>query len=345
MVLKEFWKQATDIAETRGWDIKTWSRLIGLEQRMLESMVSGDYPDDEEALAELVRMTETVPADAKDELFHFKSPVVIASCIHKGGSGKTTCSIALADELADRGYNVLLIDSDSQMDATSTILGDGELPKKNLFNALSCGTDVREQICETRFPRLDIVPSTTKMGSADSMLMSQATLGIHPELTFRAILEELVKENYYDFVFVDMDKTVGFLNKTILAGCSHLLMTAECSIYHMSGVAAMVARYEEIKETINPDLDFLGVVFNKVTKRKSIVSQAVEDFDASLPGKRFNTLVRMDANVEKAQWANTTLRDFSPSANARKDFSDVADELLERIAPLNVSEIAKGGRS
>lgn len=324
------------------WDAKDWSRQIMVNQRILEDFIGGADEMDEDQLAYLEKLTKEAIAEPRPKLLRFDSPIIIGSCIHKGGSGKTTCSVALADELAILGYNVLFIDSDSQMDATSTLLPDGG-DGKELFNALALTSDIRSQICETKYDRLDIVPSSARMSSIEAMLMSQAQgHGIHPEQAFKVIMKGVCEENYYDFVFVDMDKTVGYLNRTILNGCTHLLMTSECSFYNMSGVAALMGLFDDIRATTNPELELLGVVFNKVSGRKAIVRKTISDFDESLPGKRFASLVRMDTNVEKAQWENVTLRVYSRTCNARKDFLGVMEELLVRISEKATPASRKG---
>lgn len=314
------------------WDAKEWSRQVMVNQRIIETFMASKDAMNEEQLEYLAKLTDDAAKEPREKLLRFPEPIVVGSCIHKGGSGKTTCSVALADELAFLGYNVLFIDSDSQMDATSTLLPDGG-GERELFNALALNRDIRSQICETSYDRLDIVPSSARMSSIEAMLMSQAQGGtFHPDQSFRNIMKDVIKDNYYDFVFVDMDKTVGYLNRTILNGCTYLLMTSECSFYNISGVAALMGLYNDIKASTNPSLELLGVVFNKVAGRKAIVKKTIQDFDESLPGVRFSAYVRMDANVEKAQWENLTLREYNRSCNARKDFLQVMDEFLVRVS-------------
>lgn len=273
------------------------------------------------------------------KLLRFSSPIIIGVCIHKGGSGKTTCSIGIADELASRGYNVLLIDSDSQMDATTTILPGVDTSQKSLFPAIAMSGDIREQIYTTDETTLDIVPSSTRMASVETLLVSQSASGIQSERVFSNILKGVREDGYYDFVIIDMDKNIGVLNRSILTGCTHLLMVSEASLYNLSGFSVMHEQYESVCKTTNPDLSLLGVVLNKVMARKSIVNETMALFDESFPGVRFEHFIRQDAAVEKAQWNNISLRKYNKRSNAWRDIVAVTDELLCRIekSPLVIS--------
>ena len=330
--MKNYYEKALNLRDEYGWDNKDWARHTGIRQSYLEAIANGSAPEDKDVLKELIQSTMYSKFKGMPKMARFSSPVVLAISIHKGGSGKTTCAVGIADDLASRGYNVLLIDSDSQMDATSTLLPGVDTSTKSLFASLAVGSDVRPQIFETNYDRLDIVPSSTRMASAEAMLMSQATSGIKSDYTFRAILEGVRNDNYYDFIIVDMDKTIGSLNRSILTGCTHLLMVAEASLYHLSGFAVMKEQFDVIKDTTNPDLELLGVVFNKVSARKSIVSEMESTFDENLPGFRFKSYIRNDASVEKAQWNNLPLRVYNKRSNAWKDIMAVTDEIIERLS-------------
>lgn len=333
---KDFYNPALALKDQYGWDTKEWARRTGIVQRILESVENGKYPDDEEILDMLVSATKDGRKVKTSNLLRFKAPVVIGACLHKGGSGKTTCLVNIADDLSNRGYNVLFIDSDGQMNATSTLLPGETKPAYNLFSAISSEADIRGFIQETEHERLDIVPGSTRMGSAEAVLNSQSPHGITPDMVFKTILAEAIEENYYDFILVDMDKMVGTLNRSILTGCTHMLVVSECASYSSDGISDVYSFYNQVKATSNPDLSFLGILLNKVVPRKKVVKVMMENLDEIFPGKRFNTYIRMDANVEQSQWEGQTLREYNSRSNAWKDISAVTDELIERVKPLAV---------
>ena len=64
----------------------------------------------------------------------------------KGGVGKTTLTTVIAEELANAGYSVLMLDLDSQTDLTDINLSQNE--DSNLFDLLTGQKALEEVIIE-----------------------------------------------------------------------------------------------------------------------------------------------------------------------------------------------------
>ena len=226
---------------------------------------------------------------------------------------------------------MLVIDSDSQMDATYNLLGTRDDLEHDLFNALSAGADIRAQIVQTPYDRLDLVPSGIQMAAAESMISVREHEGADALSLFRNCTEQLAAENYYDFVFVDMDKTIGKLNETILNGCTHILMVAECAVFHVKGIGVMMNRYDSVKTKGNPELKLLGVILNKVPPKKAIAGIVYDVLDEIQPGLRFQASIREDDTVVKSQWNREILSEQGRLSRARRDMEGVTKEFLTRI--------------
>ena len=329
--MENFYQEALDLKIAYSWDNKEWSRRTGIRQDILAAVEAGSEPDDQDLLQMLVKETKHGKDKDTSALKRYRKPNIIAVSLHKGGSGKTTVTLNLAGSLAAMGYNVLIIDSDSQMDATSNLLGTRDNQDLNLFNAISDGTDIRTQIIMTAIPRLDLVPSSINMATMESLISVQLHQGLDALSLFRNCTKQLVEDNYYDFVFVDMDKTIGKLNETILNGCTHLLMVAECAVFHVKGIGVMSTQYNRVKASGNPELKLLGVILNKVPRKKDIVQVVNGVLDEMQPGLRFRASVREDDNVVQSQWNQALISDQNSRCRASRDMEKVTKEFLTRI--------------
>ena len=332
--MDNYYQEALDLKISYGWDNKEWARRTGLRQDLLAAVESGAAEQDRELLRLLLQETRSGRSRDTGRLRRYVRPNIVGVALHKGGGGKTTVTLNLAGNLAAMGYNVLVIDSDSQMDATGNLLGTRDIQDRNLFLALSAGTDIRDQIVRTSRPRLDLVPSSLRMASMESQLSVRLREGEDVSALFRGCVKPLADENYYDFVFVDMDKTIGLLNESILGGCTHLLMAAECAMYHVKGIGVMLSQYDRVRDGGTPDLKLLGVILNKVpvkSSKKELITIVNGVLDELRPGLRFRSYIREDDHVVQSQWDRTLLCETNRRCRAARDMEKVTEEFLTRI--------------
>ena len=64
---------------------------------------------------------------------------------------------------------------------------------------------------------------------------------------------------------------------------------------------------------------------------KKVAKEAMEIIEEIFPGKTFQSYVRNDAVVEKAQWNQVAIADFSKNADAARQIRNITQEILERI--------------
>ena len=97
---------------------------------------------------------------------------IIALANQKGGVGKTTTSMNLAASLATLEKRVLLIDADSQANASSGLGVDLSKVDCSIYECLINGTDIREAIYTTDIDRLDIIPSNINLVGAEVEMLN-----------------------------------------------------------------------------------------------------------------------------------------------------------------------------
>lgn len=329
--------------DKRGWDNKDWHRATGIDQRVLEAIDAGLIDmslDSNEGLANII--LQSTKKNKLPDLLRFDEPQVISFGIHKGGAGKTTISVNLGCELGRRGYNVLLIDADSQTDCTTTVMpkeseeakkeDDSYTKKIERMNLFACLTakgddlDIRKHILETPYDGLDFVAATTDLSRMDVMLSGMD----FRETIFQQALEGVMSENYYDFIIVDMDKNINLFNTTILCGCEYVVMPSEAEFYNLKGAIVYGEQIEKVQK-YNKKLKLLGIVFNKVNTRKIAVDVSRETMQDMFGDKVFENFVRVDANVGNSQLDCTPLLVYNRSSRAAHEIRAVTDELLERL--------------
>src|SRR5207245_6561374 len=132
--------------------------------------------------------------------------MVVSIASQKGGTGKTTTSIALAAGLARKGKRVLVIDIDSQANTSKVLLHQYTSIDKDqtLYNTILQRQPL--SIHTTKVDNLEIVPSHILLSNADVELTAAID---HREARLKHELDK-VKDNY-DFVFIDCPPALSWL--------------------------------------------------------------------------------------------------------------------------------------
>src|SRR5713101_1788170 len=172
-----------------------------------------------------------------------------AVVIRKGGSGKTTTTTNVAAGLTQNGSRVLMVDIDSQANATK---GVGLVPEdlQYTLNDVFAGrvSSVRDAIVSNYF-NLHVLP-----GHRDLSQTEQGMVG-NPDSLWR--LKEMLAEveNDYDFIVIDTPPNEGMLTYSAL-------------------LAAAMAMIGRVQQRSNPQLTVDGILFTKTdhTQFKEVLS-------------------------------------------------------------------------
>jgi chromosome partitioning protein len=240
----------------------------------------------------------------------------IAVLSQKGGTGKTTTVRTLRDVFQRLGLAVLAVDLD---------------PQANLSDYLDVDPDASPTIGDVLTGRATaadsvhdgIIPANLHLAEAELTLGGK----MGRELSLRKALADLVDD--YDVVLIDCPPALGLLTVNALVASTHALISAEAQYFALQGVEQALEVVELARETLNPDLEWLGVVLNIADMRTIHSREAYTNLREHYTAKVFRNPVRASiAYAESAERAVSIL-DYRPDLGA--DYLTMADEVLERL--------------
>ncbi len=240
----------------------------------------------------------------------------IAVLSQKGGTGKTTTVRTLADAFRRAGVSTLAVDLD---------------PQGNLSDYFDLPPDVQPTIAEVLSGRAtaaeaiheDLIPANLSLAEAELML--GAKMG--RELTLRRALAEI--GGRYELVLIDCPPSLGLLTVNALVAADRALVTAEAQYFALQGVEQAMEVIELARESLNPELELLGVLLNLADMRTVHSREALVSLKERFGERVFDTPIRSSiAYAESAERAKSIL-DHRPDLGA--DYLAVAGEVLERL--------------
>ena len=242
--------------------------------------------------------------------------LIVAVLSQKGGTGKTTAVRTLTDVFRRVDLRVLAVDLDPQANLSDYLDVDPEVAP-TLGDVLTGRAKVREAVHD------GIIPAN--LGLAEAELALGGKMG--RELALRKALRQLGDD--YDLILIDCPPSLGLLTVNALVAADYALLSAEAQYFAMQGVEQALEVIELARESLNPDLEWLGVVLNIADMRTRHSREAFESLRQHFGQKLFETTIRSSiAYAESAERAQSIL-DYRPDLAA--DYVDVGDEVLRRL--------------
>lgn len=223
---------------------------------------------------------------------------VIAFVNQKGGVGKTTLSINIASVLADLGYNVLLIDNDSQSNVTNTFLT--EEPQKTLYNVILNDMDLKEVIQNTGIKNLDI--AVNSLASSDLNLLLGPKVAREMKLK-NAIIKSKIE---YDFVFIDCNPSLDLSMINALVAANEVIIPIDSSAYSLTGLNNLIKFINDVK-VLNSSLEIRGFVLNNVDRRTALYKEVADAINQYYPEKLFKQQIGQNVIFNKMQFKKETI--------------------------------------
>jgi chromosome partitioning protein len=240
----------------------------------------------------------------------------IAVLSQKGGTGKTTLSRSLADVLGRIGVDVLAVDADPQGNLSDYYDADPEAHP-------TLGEVLAGQARAADAVHGDVIPAN--LGLAEAELVLAGKMG--RELTLRNALRDLKRR--HELLLIDCPPTLGLLTVNALVATTHAVLSVEPKYFALQGVEQAMEVIGLARETLNPELDLLGVVLNIANMRTRHARQTLETLRERFGDRVFETVIRQSiAYAESAERAIPIL-DYRPDRGI--DYVDLAAELLERL--------------
>lgn len=246
---------------------------------------------------------------------------VIAVANQKGGCAKTTTVVNLAACLAQRGHSVLVVDLDSQANATNWLAGAVTIP--GAWQTFTTRDALVGLIVSTSIEGVSLLAGSRELSNLEKALAGELSV----ETILKRRLSKLGKDAF-DYVLIDTPPTLGLITLNALAAAQDLLIPLTTHVMSLSGVAQMFRTVDQVREVLNPDLNVLGLVASRVDLRtrhaKDILSTLTERFGDKL----LKSYIFENVRLAEAPSFQQSILTYNPSSTAAQNYRDLADEVI-----------------
>lgn len=278
---------------------------------------------------------------------------IIAVYHNKGGVGKTTTVVNLAATFSKAGKKVLIIDLDSQANATfaTGLINFEDEEKDNLkdnyiSHVLHDYATISEVLKPAKFSsyQIDVVPSHID-------LMTQENELNQLDFTKKILLENLVPiENEYDIILIDTPPSLNLYARIALITTDYLIIPSDLKAFANEGLKNVNNFVRQIdrfrKQDGRQPINILGVLPTKISTNPRFIQGTLQKRLALIP-KRYNIKVMDSIIFERDDLAKSleqtleigevevatpkSIFDFKSNSKSVTEFKKLAQEISHKI--------------
>lgn len=255
---------------------------------------------------------------------------VIAIANQKGGVGKTSTAVNLGAGLVRQGYDVLLIDLDSQANLTMALgyqnPDDMDFTISNVLHKAvkEESIDPMEGILTTA-EGIDLMPANVQLSGLEISLINE----YGREVVLKQYIDE-VRLNY-DYILIDCAPSLSVLTVNALVAADSVLIPTQPQYFSMAGIQMFYDTFSKIRKKMNPSLSIEGVLVTMMDNRpnftKDLVSQLRESYGDTF--KVFDTEIPTSIRMSESNARGKSIFDFDRKGKVAAAYEKLTQEVIE----------------
>ena len=251
---------------------------------------------------------------------------IIAFSNQKGGVGKTTTCVNVAAYLAENGKKVLIVDLDSQANATSSLGIFDKKAQNSTYDCLFGLASITDCIRDTETAGLKILPASNDLAGAELDLAS-AQKGREWLLAERL---EPVKRDF-DYIFIDCAPSLSLVTVNALAASDGIVVPIVCEYLALEGLAQMMNTVRLTKKHLNPRLEIFGVVLTMYDGRSRLTRDVQNQVNKLFGNKVFQTTIPKNVRLAEAPSYGKPIRLYDNKCAGAVAYAALAKEFIQKI--------------
>ena len=250
---------------------------------------------------------------------------IISFANHKGGVGKTTSTLNVAQTLARRGQRVLLLDCDAQCNLTMSF---PQTSAANLGHVLQNEKTLTE-VMHLVAPNLWLVNSTPHLHYLEKVIAAQFGY----ELLLKEALAPLADQ--FDFCLLDTPPSLSALTYAALVASQCVFIPSQPEYYGFEGLTTLLDACNRVQKHFNAGLRVGGIFFTKYSpsyrrKLHHDIVRLMKD-NATLGQLVMDTSIRENVALAEAQIQKESIYEWAPESNGAQDYEALTNEILTLI--------------
>jgi chromosome partitioning protein len=253
-----------------------------------------------------------------DEAYRARRARRIAILNQKGGTGKTTTAINLSAGLAERGHEVLLVDTDAQGNVGASL---GIRGAQGVYHVIVEGADPITAAVPVR-KGLDVVTSDATLAAAELWLAHRPPEERARVLATRLNLMQVTRR--YAFVILDCGPSLSLLNQNALSYADEVVIPVTCDYLALVGVKQVLRTIKDIERHLSHSVRIAAVLPTFYDGRVKLAREAYQTMRDHFKDRCLEP-IRQNTKLAEAPAHKKTVFEHAPDSHGAEDYRRVVE--------------------
>lgn len=242
--------------------------------------------------------------------------------LQKGGVGKSTTTASVAEIMATAGFDVLVVDFDSQGDTTKILTQNSiyDYTGKTIMEAIQQG-DARPYIVPVS-NGLDLIPAEDKLATLPRHIYTKRI--DNPYAVLKRLLEPL--EDDYDYIFVDVGPSLGDHMINAIVYADRIIIPVDCGDLAMDAMVRFIKFVEAIAKEGHSSAEIAGILLTMRDGRTRYEREISEGVRAIYGDLVMQTEIRRLVRIKEISVKGIKVEDESMS-----DYFSLVEEMISKF--------------
>ena len=258
---------------------------------------------------------------------------IISVINQKGGVGKTTTVINLSPGLTMKGKKILVIDVDTQGNATTGLgLSNTENSELTIYSVLNGNKKISEVIQSTNFKNLNLVTSNVDLSGLEVETAGDSRRAFKLKDELSSILNDSGAS--YDYILIDCPPSLSLLTIMALVASDELVVPLQTEFFALEGLTQLMKTIERIKSNLNPSLIIRGIILTMYDKRNKLSGQVEQEARNYFKEKVYSIVVPRNVRLSEAPSHGVPVLLYDKLCPGSKAYFTFTEEFLNQDKPV-----------
>ncbi len=228
----------------------------------------------------------------------------------------------LAACLATAEQPTLLVDCDSQANATAAIGFAKDPSRRTLYHALILNEPFDKIIQSTQVDGLDVIPADKNLAGAAVELVSAEGREYKLQGAVKVLQEK------YRYIILDCPPALDLLTLNALVAAGAVLVPIQCEYLALEGVSELLDTLMRIRRTLNPSLEIEGILLTMYDERTTLSRQVATDLRSFFGTQIFQSVIPRNVRLAEAPSFGKPIIFYDVHSKGAEGYTQLAQQVI-----------------